>query len=141
MELQLYSQLLRLDYSNDHLLQMYYVLYHGLPPQEKEMSQNIHQLIITREKIKTELRSHISQLRKAVTETVIGKKIADILPVYLKLEHITKNTFNNSGWALCYKKEQENLRLYYQALHNLNLSPKTVNVLLGQKNRLEAVPK
>lgn len=141
MQLQLYSQLLRLDYSNDHLLQMYYVLYHGLPPEEKKMSQNIHQLIVTREKIKNELRSQISQLRNAVTDSILGKKIADILPVYLKLEHITKNTFNNSDWALCYKKERQNLKLYYQTLHNLNLSPKTVSVLLGQKNRLEAVPK
>lgn len=141
MQLQLYSQLLRLDYSNDHLLQMYYVLYHSLPPEEKKMSQNIHQLILTREKIKTELRSHISQLRNAVTDSLIVKKIADILPVYLKLEYITKNTFNNSDWALCYKKERQNLRLYYQALRKLDLSPKTVNVLVGQKNSLEAVSK
>lgn|SRR5690554_3280361 len=141
MQFQLYSQLLRLDYSNDHLLQMYYVLYYDLPSEEKEMLNNIHQLIITREKIKQELRSQISQLRNSAADSVIEKQIADILPVFLKLEFLTKNTFNHSNWALCYKKERQNLKLYYEVLYNQNLSPSTVDALLSQKNRLEAVPR
>lgn len=140
MKFQLYSQLLRLDYSNDHLLQMYYVLYYELPPQEKEMAKNIHKLIETREKIKLELRSYIHHLKTAENASALEKRIADFLPVYLKLEYLTKNTFSDPNWEQCYKKERENLRLYYETLYNRNLASSTADLLQQQMDELRAVP-
>lgn len=140
MKFQLYSQLLRLDYSNDHLLQMYYVLYYELPPQEKEMAKNIHKLIETREKIKLELRRYIHHLKTAENASTLEKRIADFLPVYLKLEYLTKNTFSDPNWEQCYKKERENLRLYYETLYNRNLTSSTADLLQQQMDELRAVP-
>ena len=140
MKFQLYSQLLRLDYSNDHLLQMYYVLYYELPPEEKQLAKNIQKLIDTREKIKLELRGYIHHLKTAENASVLEKKIADFLPVYHKLEYLTKNTFSDPNWELCYKKERQNLRLYYETLYNQNLASSTANFLQQQMEELRAVP-
>lgn|SRR5690554_3803039 len=140
MKFQLYSQLLRLDYSNDHLLQMYYVLYYELPPEEKQLAKNIQKLIETREKIKQELRSYIHHLKTAENASALEKGIADFLPVYLKLEYLTKNTFSDSNWEQCYKKERQNLKLYYETLYNQDLTSSTAHFLQQHMEELRAVP-
>lgn len=141
MNFQLYSQLLRLDFSNDHLLQMYYVLYYDLPKDDKEMAENVYHLITIREKIKLELRGHLFNLKNSIRESSIESKVVEFLPVFLKLEYLARNTFNNPNWELCYKKERQNLKLYYETLYNQDISTTTVDILLKQKNKLESLPK
>ena len=140
MQYQLYSQLLRLDLSNDHLLQMYYVLYYDLKEEERTMAENIARLIEIREKIKLELRRHLFNIKNSIKETSLTGAIMEFLPVFLKLGHLAKNTFNNPNLELCYQKERKNIKLYYETLYNQNISSDIVDVLLKQKRNLESLP-
>lgn len=140
MQYQLYSQLLRLDLSNDHLLQMYYVLYYDLREEEKAMAENIARLIEIREKIKLELRRHLFNIKNSIKETSLTGAILEYMPVFLKLGHLARNTFNNPNLELCYQKERKNIRLYYETLYNQNLSSDIVDILLKQKRNLESLP-
>ena len=141
MRLHLFSQLTRLDLSNDHLLQMYYVLYYDLPEEQKEIAENVARLIELREKIKLELRGHIFNIRHAIRESKVASTVIEYLPVFLKLEHLARNTFSNTDWQVCFEKERQNLKLYYETLYNHNVSSSTVDILLRQKQNIEALPK
>lgn len=141
MRYHLYSQLLRLDLSNDHLLQMYYVLYSEIPKEEEELLQNVSKLIDIREKIKLELRGHLFNIKNAIRESKVASTVIDYLPVFLKLEYLARNTFTNTDWEACYEKERQNIRLYYETLYNQNISPSTVDILLQQKRKLESLPR
>ena len=140
MQFQLYSQLLRLDLSNDHLLQMYYVLYYELPKEEKDLADNISRLIEIREKIKLELRGHLFNIKNAIKDSSVARKVVEYLPVFLKLEYLARNTFNNPNLEVCYKKERQNIKLYYETLYNQDISSSTVDILLNQKRKLESLP-
>ena len=140
MQYQLYSQLLRLDLSNDHLLQMYYVLYYDLKEDEESMADSIARLIAIREKIKLELRRHLFNIKNSIKETTITGAVMEYLPVFLKLGHLAKNTFNTPNLELCYEKERRNIKLYYETLYNQNLTSDIVDVLLKQKRNLESLP-
>lgn len=140
MQFQLYSQLLRLDLSNDHLLQMYYVLYYELPKEEKELAENISRLIEIREKIKLELRGHLFNIKNSIKDSSVARKVVEYLPVFLKLEYLARNTFNNPNLEVCYKKERQNIKLYYETLYNQDISSSTVDILLNQKRKLESLP-
>jgi len=140
MQYQLYSQLLRLDLSNDHLLQMYYVLYYDLKEEEKSMADSIARLIEIREKIKLELRRHLFNIKNSIKETTFTGAFMEYLPVFLKLGHLAKNTFNTPNLELCYQKERRNIKLYYETLYNQNLTSDIVDVLLKQKRKLESSP-
>lgn len=140
MQYQLYSQLLRLDLSNDHLLQMYYVLYYDLKEDERSMADSIAKLIEIREKIKLELRRHLFNIKNSIKETTLTGAIMEYLPVFLKLGHLAKNTFNTPNLELCYQKERRNIKLYYETLYNQNLTSDIVDVLLKQKRNLESLP-
>ena len=140
MQFQLYSQLLRLDLSNDHLLQMYYVLYYDLPQEEKEMADNIARLIEIREKAKLELRKLLSNIRNSFQTSRIGGAILNFLPVFLKLDYLARNTFNDPNLEVCYEKEKRNLKLYYETLYNQDISSSTVDILLQHKRKLESLP-
>lgn len=141
MRYHLYSQLLRLDLSNDHLLQMYYVLYSEIPKEEEELLQNVSKLIDIREKIKIELRGHLFNIKNAIRESKVASTVIDYLPVFIKLEYLARNTFTNTDWEACYEKERQNIRLYYETLYNQNISPSTVDILLQQKRKLESLPR
>ena len=141
MRFHLFSQLTRLDLSNDHLLQMYYVLYYDLPEKEKEMAENVASLIEIREKIKLELRGHIFNIRNAIRESRVASTVIEYLPVFLKLEYLARNTFSNTDWQACFEKERQNLKLYYETLYNQNISSSTVDILLRQKRKIESLPK
>lgn len=141
MNLQLYSQLVKLDLSNDHLLQMYYVLYYDLPAEETQVSDNISKLIEIREKIKLELRGHLFDLKNTVSRSVVANRILDFMPVFLKLDYLARNTFNDPNWEVCYNKERKNIKLYYETLYNQEISSATVEMLLRQKKNLESLPK
>lgn len=140
MQFQLYTQLLRLDLSNDHLLQMYYVLYYDLPKEEKEVIDNISYLIEIREKIKLELRGHLFNLKNSIKESSVAGKIVEYLPTFIKLNYLAQNTFNNTSWELCYQKERKNIKLYYETLYDQNISSATIDILLKQKKNLESLP-
>ena len=140
MHFQLYSQLLRLDLSNDHLLQMYYVLYYDLPKEEQEMANNIAQLIDIREKAKTELRKLILSIKDSLQNSRAGTAMLRFLPVFLKLDYLARNTFNNANFNVCYEKEKRNIRLYYETLYNQNVPSSIVDILLTQKRKLESLP-
>ncbi|MFD2517872.1 hypothetical protein [Salinimicrobium flavum] len=140
MQIQLYSQLLRLDLSNDHLLQMYYVLYYDLPQEEKEMTDNIARLIEIREKTKLELRRLLFNIKNSLHLNKITTAILEFLPVFLKLDYLARNTFNTPNWKLCYEKEKKNIRLYYETLYNQNIPASTVDMLVKQKKKLESLP-
>ena len=140
MQLQLYSQLLRLDLSNDHLLQMYYVLYYELPEEEKDMADNIARLIEIREKTKLELRRLLFNIKNSLHLSKVGTAILDFLPVFLKLDYLARNTFNSPNLKVCYEKEKKNLQMYYETLYNQNIPASTLDVLLGQKRKLESLP-
>lgn len=140
MQYQLYSQLLRLDLSNDHLLQMYYVLYYDLREEERSMAENIARLIEIREKIKLELRRHLFNIKNSIKVSSLSGAILEYLPVFLKIGHLAKNTFNNPNLELCYQKERKNIKLYYETLYNQNISSDIVDVLLKQKRNLESLP-
>jgi len=140
MQFHLYSQLLRLDLANDHLLQMYYALYYDLKPGEKEMAEKIDRLIEIREKIKLELRRHLYNLKNAIQTSKFSSTILGFLPVFLKLEYLARNTFNTADWESCYKKERQNIKLYYETLYQQNIPSSTLDVLLNQKRKLESLP-
>jgi len=140
MQFHLYSQLLRLDLANDHLLQMYYALYYDLKPSEKEMAEKIDRLIEIREKIKLELRRHLYNLKNAIQTSKFSSTILGFLPVFLKLEYLARNTFNTADWESCYKKERQNVKLYYETLYQQNIPSSTLDVLLNQKRKLESLP-
>ena len=140
MQFHLYSQLLRLDLANDHLLQMYYALYYDLKPGEKEMAEKIDRLIEIREKIKLELRRHLFNLKNAIQTSKFSSTISGFLPVFLKLEYLARNTFNTADWESCYKKERQNVKLYYETLYQQNIPSSTLDVLLNQKRKLESLP-
>lgn len=141
MRFQLYSQLLRLDLSNDHLLQMYYVLYYDIPQGNKEMIENVDRLIQLREKIKLELRGHLFNIKNAISQSKVASTVVEYLPTFLKLEYLARNTFTNTDWEGCYHKEKQNLKLYYETLYNQNICTSTVDILLNQKRKLESLPK
>ncbi len=140
MQFQLYSQLLRLDLANDHLLQMYYALYYDLPPEEKDMTDKIDRLIEIREKIKLELRRHLFNLKNSIQDSKISSTVLGFLPVFLKLEYLARNTFTGTDWELCSKKERKNIKLYYETLYQQNIPSSTMDILLNQKRKLESLP-
>ena len=139
MQFQLYSQLLRLDLSNDHLLQMYYVLYYGLSEDEKEMAENISGLIEIREKAKLEIRKILFGIKSSLKSSRITNAVMKILPIFLKLEFLARNTFNSPNFSVCYEKEKKNIKLYYETLYNQNIPAATMDVLLKHKTRLESL--
>ena len=140
MQLQLYSQLLRLDLSNDQLLQMYYVLYYELPEEEKEMADNIGRLIEIREKAKLELRRLLFNIKNSLHLTKMGSALLEFLPVFLKLDYLARNTFNSPNLKACYEKEKKSIKLYYEALYNQDIPASMVDILLKQKRNLESYP-
>lgn len=140
MQFQLYSQLLRLDLSNDHLLQMYYVLYYNLSQEEKEMAENIARLIDIREKAKLELRRLLFNLKNSIQSSKISNAILNFLPVFLKLNYLARNTFNDPNLEVCYEKEKRNIKLYYETLYNQDIPSSTVDILLQHKRKLESLP-
>lgn len=141
MRFQLYSQLLRLDLSNDHLLQMYYILSYDIPKEQIELAENVDRLIQIREKIKLELRGHLFNIKNAIRESKVASTVVEYLPMFLKLEYLARNTFTNTDWEVCYEKERKNIQLYYETLYNQNISSATVEILLQQKRKLESLPK
>ncbi|GAB2778350.1 hypothetical protein [Salinimicrobium soli] len=140
MQFQLYSQLLRLDLSNDHLLQMYYVLYYDLPKEEKDLADNISRLIEIREKAKLEIRRLLFNIRNSLQDSRLGIAILNFLPIFLKLDYLARNTFNDPNLKVCYEKEKKNIKLYYDTLYNQDIPPSTLEVLLKQKKKLESLP-
>ncbi len=140
MQFHIYSQLLRLDLSNDHLLQMYYVLYYDLPQEEKEMADNISRLIEIREKTKLELRRILFNIKNSLQVSKISSAILEFLPIFLKLDYLARNTFNNPNLKVCYEKEKKNIKLYYETLYNQDIPTSTVEMLLSQKSKLESLP-
>ncbi len=140
MQFQLYSQLLRLDLSNDDLLQMYYVLYYDLPREEKEKADNIARLIEIRERAKLEIRKILFNIKNSLQVTKIGAAVLNVLPVFLKLDYLARNTFNDADHKACYEKEKKNIKLYYEILYNQNIPSSTVDVLLKQRRKLESLP-
>jgi hypothetical protein len=140
MQFQLYSQLLRLDLSNDHLLQMYYVLYYDLPQEDQEMADNIARLIEIREKAKLELRRLLFNVKNSIQTSRVGSAIFGFLPIFLKLNYLARNTFNDPKLEVCYEKEKRNIKLYYETLYNQELSSSTVDILLQHKRKLESLP-
>ena len=139
MQFQLYSQLVRLDLSNDHLLQMYYVLYYELSEDEKEMADNISRLIEIREKAKIEIRRVLFNIKNSLQTSRITTAILEFLPVFLKLDFLARNTFNNPNFEVCYEKEKKNIKLYYETLYNQNIPASTMDVLMKHKTRLESL--
>ena len=139
MQFQLYSQLLRLDLSNDHLLQMYYVLYYELPEEEKILADNISRLIEIREKAKLEIRKILFGIKTSLQSSKITNAILNFLPVFLKLEFLARNTFNSPNFSVCYENEKKNIKLYYETLYNQNIPTSTMDVLLKHKSRLESL--
>ncbi len=140
MQFQLYSQLLKLDLSNDDLLQMYYVLYYDLKQEEKEMAENIAKLIEIREKAKIELRRLLFNIKNSIHISKVGSAILNFLPVFLKLDYLARNTFNNLNLKACYEKEKKNIKLYYETLYNQDIPTSTLEVLLKHKRKLESLP-
>lgn len=141
MQLQLYSQLLRLDLANDHLLQMYYALYYDLKPEDKDRIDKLDRLIGIREKIKLELRKHLFNMKNAIQDSKFNSKILGLLPVFLKIEYLARHTFNDADWKSCYREERNNLKLYYETLYQQDIPSSTLDVLLNQKRKLESLPK
>lgn len=140
MQFQLYSQLLKLDLSNDQLLQMYYVIYYDLKQEEKEMADNVARLIEIREKAKLELRRLLFNIRNSIQTSSLGTAILNFLPIFLKLDYLARNTFNNLNLKECYEKEKRNIKLYYETLYNQDIPSATLDVLLKQKSKLESLP-
>ena len=140
MQFQLYSQLLRLDLSNDDLLQLYYILYYNLSPEDKEKADNIARLIEIREKAKLDIRKILFSIKNSLQVSKIGSGILNILPVFLKLDYLARNTFKDEDYKACYEKEKKNIKLYYEILYNQNIPSSTVDVLLKQRRKLESLP-
>ena len=139
MQFQLYSQLLRLDLSNDHLLQMYYVLYYDLPEKDEELTDNISRLIEIREKAKIEIRRILFNVKNSLQSSKVAGAMLEFLPVVLKLNYLARNTFNTPNFKVCYEKEKKNIKLYYETLYNQNIPSSTLDVLLKQKRNLESL--
>ena len=140
MQFQLYSQLLKLDLSNDDLLQMYYVLYYDLKQEDKDMAENIGKLIEIREKAKLELRKLLFNIKNSIQTSTVGSAVLNFLPVFLKLDYLARNTFNNLNLKACYEKEKKNIKLYYETLYNQDIPSSTLDVLFKQKTKLESLP-
>ncbi|WP_345599121.1 hypothetical protein VS868_02855 [Salinimicrobium sp. 3283s] len=140
MQFQLYSQLLKLDLSNDDLLQMYYVLYYDLKQEDKDMAENIAKLIEIREKAKIELRKLLFNIKNSIQASAVGTAVLSFLPVFLKLDYLARNTFNNLNLKVCYEKEKKNIKLYYQTLYNQDIPSSTLDVLFKHKSKLESLP-
>jgi hypothetical protein len=140
MQIHLYSQLLKLDLSNDDLLQMYYVIYYDLKQEDREMADNISRLIEIREKAKLELRKLLFQIRNSIQTSKVGTAVLNFLPVFLKLDYLARNTFKNLNLKACYEKEKKNIKLYYDTLYNQDIPSSTLDVLLMQKRKLESLP-
>lgn len=140
MQFQLYSQLLKLDLSNDHLLQMYYIIYYDLKQEDREMAANVARLIEIREKTKLELRRLLFNIKNSINPSKVGSAVLNFLPVFLKLDFLARNTFNKLNLKACYEKEKKNIKLYYQTLYNQDIPSTTLDVLLKQKRKLESLP-
>lgn len=118
---------------------MYYVLYYELPEDEKSMADNISRLIEIREKAKIEIRKILFGIKSSLKYSRITNALLLILPVFLKLEYLAKNTFNNPNFKVCYEKEKKNIKLYYETLYNQNIPSSTMDVLMKHKTRLESL--
>ena len=79
-------------------------------------------------------------IKNSIKEASLSGAIMEYLPVFLKIGHLAKNTFNNPNLELCYQKERKNIKLYYETLYNQNISSDIVDVLLKQKRNLESLP-
>lgn len=138
MQLQLHSQLSKLDLANEHLLEMYYVLYYDLKDTEKEMMDNLNSMIEIREKIKLKLRSHWFQIKSSTKAPEATTTMLEYLPLYSKLELMARNLFNSSKWSLCYEKERRNIKGFYETLYNQNIPSATID-LLKQRRRARSL--
>src|SRR5690606_27940998 len=103
-------------------------------------AENIARLIAIREKIKLELRRHLFNIKNSIKESSLSGAVLEYLPVFLKIGHLAKNTFNNPNLELWYQKERKHIQLYYEILYNQNISSDSVDVLLKQKRNLESLP-
>jgi hypothetical protein len=119
---------------------MYYVLYYDLKQEEKEMAENIARLIEIREKAKLELRRLIFNIKNSIQCSTVGSAILNFLPVFLKLDYLARNTFNNLNMRACYEKEKKNIKLYYETLYNQDIPTSTLEVLLKHRRKLESLP-
>lgn len=141
MNFQLYSQLYKLDRSNDQLIQMYNVLYYDLPSEDSDMVENICKLIELREKLKLELKSHLFDVKNCISKPAVSNKSLDFLPLFLKLEFLSRNTFKESNLKGCYQLERKNIKLFYETLYNQDISSATLEALLYQRKKIETIPK
>ena len=140
MQLQLHSQLSQLDLANEHLLQMYYVLYYDLPDTEKDMMDNLNSMIEIREKIKLKLRSHLFEIKNFIKTPAAANTVLEYLSYYSKLEMMARNTFDSEKWSSCYEKERRNIKAFYETLYNQNIPSATIDLLLKQRRKARSLP-
>jgi hypothetical protein len=119
---------------------MYYVLYYDLKQEDKDMAENIAKLIEIREKAKLELRKLLFNIKNSIQTSTVGTAVLNFLPVFLKLDYLARNTFNNLNLKACYEKEKKNIKLYYETLYNQDIPSSTLDVLFKHKNKLESLP-
>ncbi len=100
---------------------MYYVIYYDLKQQEQEMADNIARLIEIREKTKLEIRKLLFNIKNSIHTSNLGNGILNFLPMFLKLNYLARNTFNNLNLKNCYEKEKKNIKLYYETLYNQDI--------------------
>lgn len=135
MDFHLYSQLLKLDRSNDHMLRIYQAFYNSIPVDEKEMAENVVETIALREKIKLKLRSHLFVIRNAIEDGETDRMIFKYLPLFLKVDYLARTTFRNTEWEMCYKKDQQCMKLYLELLYDQNIPSTVIENLLQQKKK------
>ena len=141
MQLQLHSQLSRLNLANEHLLQMYYVLYYDLPDTEKDMMDNLNSMVEIREKTKLKLRSHLFEIKNSIKAPAATNTVLEYLPFYSKLEVMARNTFDSPKWSSCYNKERRNIKAFYDTLYNQDIPSATIDLLLKQRKKARSFPK
>ena len=136
MEFLLYTQLMKLDRSNDHMLRIYQAFYSDIPAGEEELTMNVEELIKLREQIKLKLRGHLFSIRNALELSRMNSLTFLYLPIFVKMEYVARRTFSNTKWEACYVKDQQCMKLYLEILYSQNVPAGVVKKLLQQKRRL-----
>lgn len=128
-------RLLRLNASNDNLLDVYHTLYHELDGEERT---GLVTRINFRKRFELELHNCLNKKKISKTEESVFKRLSMLCFEWLsRSEFALQNKFSAADRKLCYHLEKDNKKIYYNILHSQMLSPAVTDLLLKQKKEVE----
>lgn len=130
----LYYRLLRLNASNDNLLDIYHSLYKDFNGEEKTELVN---RINFRKRFELELHNCLAQKNNKIEGSTLKKITFFCFDWLSRSEFAIQNLFFTADRNSCYHLEMDNKKIYYKILYSQMLSPSVTNLLLKQKNEVE----